>query len=101
MSSAASAKAPARQGRSRSTFALGWDHNHRSRITGIKDSAMVWVVASPGAAALAEGVELELVVHRSAAPAHFDRQSSSAQRAQAAESDAGSASDAVSVSLWE
>ena len=36
---------------------------------------MVWVVASPGAAALAESVELELVVHRSAAPAHFDRQS--------------------------
>jgi len=36
---------------------------------------MVWVVASPGAAALAEGVELELVVHRSVVPAHFDRQS--------------------------
>src|SRR5260370_37485410 len=100
MSSAASAKAPARQGRSRSTFALGWDHNHRSRITGIKDSAMVWVVASPGAAALAEGVELELVVHRSAAPAQFDRQSSSAQHAESAEADAVAVVAEVSGAPW-
>jgi hypothetical protein len=62
---------------------------------------MAWVVASPGAAALAEGVELELAVHHLARPVRFDRLHSSAQQAEGAESDAVAASGAASALLWE